>query len=790
MTPAVIHKRIRKAGCAFLGAVLLIFVFLPAAGAAAPANSLEPIIEAAFDARRAHTVSGQRLLSDPAFLAADAGSGAGDWIAFAMARYGSARTLGSVYYYPEDYAAYAAALEKKLEEFYAASGVKPNTKITEYFRMGIALTALGGDASRYIAAATLENPTALRRIPLLSLDYGLIALCMKPVTLTGAPARTVQELVEAVLGQQKPDGGWSLMQGASDVDVTAMTLTALAPFCRGGNAAVKTAVNKALSFLSGQQRQTGDFGSYGVFNAESTAQVLTALTSLDIDPLSDARFIKNGKTVQDGLLAYRLPDGSFTHSYTSDPQNGAAAAGGYNYLATDQAAYALVALWRQQTGRSPLYDLQPEDTLGPRTLFQKIVSLLRELLARLKQALTLQAGAETAPDALLQTAKEIVDYKKASLGKAPEEPLFSGDFLKGAGSTAGDWYPFGMAALGLEDDYPAYLAALRENVRQRYAEEGGLSSNKATEWHRVTLAALACGADPTRFTLTADGAGIDLLRDGVFYRKNITRQGINGCIWALIALHARPFAAPADALNTEATLARTLLDAALPGGGWNMRGTAPDTDVTAMAIMALAPLYETDAEARAALDLALNVLSAAQLPTGGFAEEGAENCESSAVVLTALCCMGIDPEADARFIKNGRTALDALLSYRLPDGSFTHAFVSDPENPEAVPNQPNDMSCQQALYALAALYRLRAGGAGIFDFSAAAISDAGYDVLPAEPGAAEQALDGAKKAVTGFFADEAKRKTAVSAALALCILLLAAALAARAAKKRKAKRDV
>ena len=338
----------------------------------------------------------------------------------------------------------------------------------------------------------------------------------------------------------------------------------------------------------------------------------------------------------------------------------------------------------------------------------------------------------------------------------------------------------------MEDDYAAYLAALRENVRQRYETPEKLSANKATEWHRVLLAALSCGAEPAPFTVTRQGEPVDLLSDGVFYRKNIARQGINGCIWALIALHARPFAAPADALNTEESLVKTLLEKELPGGGWNMRGSAPDTDITAMALVALAPLRETDPFVREAVGRAVQVLSAAQTGTGGFTEEQIENCESSAVVLTALCALGIDPEADPRFIKNGNTPLDALLAYRLPNGSFTHAFLEDPADPEAVPQQPNDMSCQQALYALAAVLRLRENGGCIFDYSGAALSAEGYNALPAPPGAAEQAVKTVGERFAAFFADEGRRKTAVSAALLFCVAALAAAFAVRRVKKRRA----
>ena len=397
----------------------------------------------------------------------------------------------------------------------------------------------------------------------------------------------------------------------------------------------------------------------------------------------------------------------------------------------------------------------------------------------------LPASAAAAPEEILRFAENIVAYKKSALGLSPEDALFSGGFLQTAGSTAGDWYPFGMASLGLTDDYAAYLEALRANVRERYETDGALSESKATEWHRILLAALACGADPTRFCLTAGGQTVDLLADGVFYRKNVGRQGVNGYIWALIALNTRDYAVPADAVNTRETLLSALLEKQTADGGWAAAGDAADVDLTAMALIALAPLTGENEAAAAAAERALNCLSALQEEDGGFSNAGLPNCESCAVTLTALCCLGIDPARDTRFIKNGHTLTDALLSYRLEDGSFTHAFTADPENPSAEPLAPNDMSCQQALYALSAYYHLLTDGANIFDFSAKTLSDAGWDTLPQAPGAARKAAESLKQKLGAFFGDETNRKTAASAALAAIALAGGALLWRRRRRKRR-----
>ena len=415
---------------------------------------------------------------------------------------------------------------------------------------------------------------------------------------------------------------------------------------------------------------------------------------------------------------------------------------------------------------------------------RKLLSFLLSLIAA---GLLCAPALAAAPDAdtVLQTAAGIVAYKKAQNGVPADGNLLSGELLRAAGTTAGDWYPFGMAALGLTDGYGDYLASLRDNVRERYGTNERLSASKATEWHRVILAAMACGADPTRF-VTANGETVDLVSDGVFLRERLDRQGINGYIWALIVLNAYPFAAPENAVNTKESILGALLSLQKADGGWTMAGNTYDTDITAMTLIALSPFYTNDPAARAAADRALTLLSGTQLPDGGFAETGISNCESCAVVLTTLCCMGIDPCADARFIKNGNTVYGALLRYRLENGAFTHAFTADADDPTAVPNEPNDMACQQALYALAAYRSFLTGGGSIFDFSGKTLSAEGFDAEPETAGALENAANAATERVKSFFADQTNRRTVIGAVLAV---IAAAALTGVILRRRRKKRE-
>ena len=114
-------------------------------------------------------------------------------------------------------------------------------------------------------------------------------------------------------------------------------------------------MKKALSLVSKKQLASGGFATYGEETAESSAQVIVALTELGI-PLDDSRFVKNGKTVLDAMLAFRLPSGGFKHI------NGQTTADG---MASEQCFYALVAAERANAGKSSLYrmsDAKKADT--------------------------------------------------------------------------------------------------------------------------------------------------------------------------------------------------------------------------------------------------------------------------------------------------------------------------------------------------------------------------------------------------------------------------------------------
>ncbi len=303
--------------------LLLAFAAFPAAAVnrSDTVNDIQDVVDGIVDwnLKSAGCAGVREWISGP--LAANAGMGS-EWYVLALSRN------------PEyDFSAYEAALKKYLAENTVRSA-------TARLKYALVLRAIGS-GNPYIEEA-LENSVGQQGI--MSWVYGL-HLLNNGVT---CDACTAEDAVSKLLSLQLDDGGWALTGSNGDIDVTAMTLQALAP--AGEDKAVAEAAERALAFLSAKQQEDGGYASFGTKNPESAAQVLVALSSLGIDCTQDERFIKNGRTIPDGLMKYRLPDGSFCHK-EGDPTNN---------TATVQAYYSLLSwLWLKE-GRGSLY-LFPAD---------------------------------------------------------------------------------------------------------------------------------------------------------------------------------------------------------------------------------------------------------------------------------------------------------------------------------------------------------------------------------------------------------------------------------------------
>ena len=283
------------------------------------------------------------------------------------------------------------------------------------------------------------------------------------------------------------------------------------------------------------------------------------------------------------------------------------------------------------------------------------------------------------------------------------------------GSIGGEWAVIGLARSGYkvpQEYWDDYYATVEEYVKSC---EGILHKKKYTEYSRVTVALTAIGADPTNV------AGYNLLYHLGDFEKTIW-QGINGPIWALIALDTGNYDIP---INTEATTQATrqlyiqeILKRQNNDGGWNLTSKGGDShsdpDLTGMALQALAK-YKEEPEVKVAIDKALNWLSSIQDKTGGYTSWGSVNSEAVVQVIVALCALEIDL-SDSRFVKNGNSLLDNLLSFQNPNGSFRHT---------AEGSGSNQMAAEQGFYGVVAAMRAYQGKNSLYDMSDCTISLSG-----------------------------------------------------------------
>lgn len=320
---------------------------------------------------------------------------------------------------------------------------------------------------------------------------------------------------------------------------------------------------------------------------------------------------------------------------------------------------------------------------------------------------------------LLDAIEGIMEWEKDVCGY---DELFNKEFLKNADTPMGDWFAFAAGRSGYPADRISYLSVLEGNIAEKYASEEKKLGN-ATEWHRTALTILALGGDPAEAEGNESGESIHLIADGTYNRgktEALDMQGSNGMIWGLLALDSMRYQVPEDASDDRESMISGILEAVQEDGGFALSGESQmsDVDITGMALMALAPYCNRSEAVRKAVDGALEWLSKVQQEDGGFGssfDTGEGNAESCAQVLAALCTLGIDMGNDSRFIKNGNTVLDALMSYRQKDGGFVHSYEYDEENPSSRPDESNLMASGQAAYALTALCRYYGNLRNLFD---------------------------------------------------------------------------
>ena len=293
---------------------------------------------AALELRYVYQTTGDYLASKGTPIV---GSIGGEWLTIGLAR--SGRTVPAGYY--DNAVAY---VKKNIN---AETNRLDKNKSTDNARLILALTAISKDVTDvggYDLLAGLDDMKYIKRQGTNGPVWTLIALDSHDHTPAGSVTRDA--LVETILSLQKDSGAWYInsTNKTDDVDMTAMAIQSLAPYYET-NDAVKTAVDKALTWLGTMQKADGSFAEMAgaASSSESTAQVLVALCAMGIDPTADVRFAKNSFHVLDGLLTF-YTGAAFKHQ-ASDAT--------VDQMATEQSYYALTAYMRLVGGQTALYDM-------------------------------------------------------------------------------------------------------------------------------------------------------------------------------------------------------------------------------------------------------------------------------------------------------------------------------------------------------------------------------------------------------------------------------------------------
>ncbi len=300
------------------------------------------------------------------------------------------------------------------------------------------------------------------------------------------------------------------------------------------------------------------------------------------------------------------------------------------------------------------------------------------------------AGSEPASN------EQVVEKTVQFIQKENEAPMY--------GMVGGEWTMFDLMRAGveLEDDFVSHYLTTVENAL--IETNGVLNERRYTEYSRVVLAFSALGQDVT------DVAGFNLI-DYLSDYEAVCKQGMSGPIWALIAMDSLDYEfsknVPAETIASRELFVQYILDRPHELGGWGYDPSRSDPDLTAMAIVALAPYADENADVAAAIDKGIQVLSELQGEDGTYVSGGVATGESCAQVVLALSMMGIDADTDERFIKNGTSVYDALLDHQLRDGSFEH-----------IKGDGFDMlATEQICYCLLGYERFLDGENSVFDLS-------------------------------------------------------------------------
>ncbi|MBJ8029898.1 DUF4430 domain-containing protein [Bacillus cereus group sp. N21] len=260
-----------------------------------------------------------------------------DWVAIALARSGNNIPVETKISYLQSL---TQKVEKRVERFSA----------TDIARTVLAISAVNGNPTNVAGKNLVQKLYQSEKLnSVTGYTFALLALDTKKYEVPAGAKWNRAALVKEILNGQHTDGGWtynveSSKKEASNIDVTGMVLSALAPYQKQPE--VKQAVKKAVQYLSNKQLNTGGFEADGQENSNSVAQAIIGLAITGIDPTSEA-FTKNNVNAVQNLISYQLANGEF--KWLPSDEEGSS-------MATEQALLALVQYKAFVNGKGSVYD--------------------------------------------------------------------------------------------------------------------------------------------------------------------------------------------------------------------------------------------------------------------------------------------------------------------------------------------------------------------------------------------------------------------------------------------------
>lgn len=289
------------------------------------------------------------------------------------------------------------------------------------------------------------------------------------------------------------------------------------------------------------------------------------------------------------------------------------------------------------------------------------------------------------------------------------------------GSIGGEWCVLSLSKSNLNIE-KEYFSRYYNNLEKYVKEKNGiLHEKKYTEYSRTIVALNALGVDAKNV------GGYNLLTPLGDFEKTVF-QGINGAIWALIALDMGNYEVPknenAKIQATKEMYIDYILEKQNADGGWAISGEYSDVDITAMALTSLSK-HKNNEKVNIAVINGLNYISKNQNEKGGFSSS-----ETISQVIIALCELKIFIENEL-FVKNGFTLFDALSEFYVSGEGFKH--LQDQ-------NETNLMATEQGMCALVSLSNFYENKKSLYEKSENPIFENSENTLLRHPDVKEQEI--------------------------------------------------